>query len=321
MDGDSLDVTTTDVWIDGEIVPGERALTHVMTPSLHYGWGAYEGIRFYESRDPAKAGPLCFRLDEHLARLENSARALGMRLPYGRAELAHACADLALRSGLRVGYLRPLVMLAAGAMAVAAQLDKVSVVIGCWEWSGYLPDADAGIRVRTSGWVRNGPAQLPPTIKSTGGYINPSLARLEAVRCGDHEAILLNQAGRVAEASAANVFAVLDGTLVTPPVEEGILPGITRDAVLGIADDLSIRTVQRPLAPAELRTADEVLLAGTAMEVVAVTVLDGMPIGDGKPGPVYRSLRGAFDDVVAGVLPGREHWATDLSQVAGGVCP
>jgi branched-chain amino acid aminotransferase len=310
-----VDVTTTDVWVDGRIVPGPEATTQLMTPSLHYGWGAYEGIRFYASRDPARPGPLCFRLDEHLARLENSARALGMRLPHERAGLVRACAELVLRSGLREGYLRPLVLLAPGAMSVAAQLDRVQVVIGCWAWSGYLPDADAGIRVRTSGWVRSGPAQLPPTVKSTGGYLNPSLARLEAVRSGDHEAILLNQAGRVAEACAANVFAVLDGVLVTPPVEEGILPGITRDAVLTMADDLGIPTLRRPLAPAELRIAAEVILAGTAMEVVAVTTLDGMPIGDGRAGAVFTSLRAAFDDAVAGVLPRHGDWTTDLSAV------
>lgn len=311
-----MDVTSADVWIDGTIVPGERATTHLMTPSLHYGWGAYEGIRFYESRDPGARGPLGFRLDEHLSRLDSSARALGMRIPFERRELARACAELAMRSGLRAGYLRPLVMLAPGAMSVAAQLEQVSVVIGCWAWRGYLPEADRGIRVRTSGWVRSGPAQLPPSVKSTGGYVNPSLARLEAVRCGDHEAIMLNPAGRVAEASAANVFAVLDGVLVTPPVEEGILPGITRDAVLAMAGDLGIAAVQRPLAPAELRIAEEVILTGTAMEVVAVTTVDGLPVGPGKPGPVFAALRSAFDDAVAGVLPGRAGWVADLADLA-----
>jgi branched-chain amino acid aminotransferase len=298
------------------VVPGERAMTHLMTPSLHYGWGAYEGIRFYESRDPTSPGPLCFRLDEHLQRLDNSARALSMQIPYERCELVQACAQLVLGSGLRAGYLRPLVMLAPGAMSVAAQLDQVQVVIGCWAWSGYLPAVDQGIRVRTSGWVRSGPAQLPPSVKSTGGYLNLSLARLEAVRGGDHEAILLNQAGRVAEASAANVFVVLDDTLITPPIEEGILPGITRDSVLALAGDLGIAAVERPLAPAELRTADELILTGTAMEVVAVTTLNGMPVRDGKPGPVFTTLRAAFDDAIAGVLPGRSDWVTNLSTVA-----
>lgn len=308
-----MDVTSNDVWMDGEIVAGSSAMTHVMTPSLHYGWGVYEGIRFYESRNPSQPGPLCFRLNEHLDRLNNSARALGMSIRYDRAELVEACAELAIRSGLRAGYLRPLVMLAPGAMSVAAQLEQTSVVIGCWEWSGYLPPAGDGIRVRTSGWVRNGPAQLPPSVKSTGGYINPSLARLEAVRSGDHEAILLNAAGRVAEASAANVFAVLDGALVTPSLEEGILPGITRDAVLRMAADLGIATQQRPVAPAELRIAQEVILAGTAMEVTSVTKLDGLPVGDGKVGPVFNAVRASFEDAIGGVLPGHQDWVTDLS--------
>ncbi|AHH97806.1 branched-chain-amino-acid transaminase [Kutzneria viridogrisea] len=310
-----MDVTSGPVWIDGQVVDGTDALVHVMNPSLHYGWGAYEGIRFYPSGTPELTGPLVFRLREHIRRLFNSSRALGMRIPYTEQELIRACADLALRSGLSSGYLRPLVFLRAGAMAVAAQLTDVQVAIGCWAWSGYLPDADKGIRVRTSGWVRSGPAQLPPSIKSTGGYINPSLARLEAVRGGDHEAILLNQAGRVAEASAANVFALLDGVLVTPPVEEGILPGITRDALLDLAADLGVPTQQRPLAPAELRMAEEVLLAGTAMELVAVTTLDGLPVGEGTAGPVFTALRAEFDKAISGQLPAHRDWVTDVTGV------
>jgi branched-chain amino acid aminotransferase len=228
---------------------------------------------------------------------------------------------MALRSGLSSGYLRPLVFLREGAMSVAGQLDQVRVAIGCWAWSGYLPDADQGIRVRTSGWVRSGPAQLPPSVKSTGGYINPSLARLEAVRGGDHEAILLNLAGRVAEASAANVFALLDGVLVTPPVSEGILPGITRDAVLAMAADVGVPTEQRPLAPADLRMADEVLLAGTAMELVAVTTLDGLPVGGGSAGPVFTTLRAEFDKAITGQLPAHRDWVTDVASVLDTVSP
>src|SRR5882757_2332420 len=316
-----MDVTSGPVWIDGEVVAGADAMVHVLNPSLHYGWGAYEGIRFYPSRTPELAGPLVFRLREHIRRLVNSSRALGMRVPHTEDELIRACADMALRSGLSSGYLRPLVFLREGAMSVAGQLDQVRVAIGCWAWSGYLPDADQGIRVRTSGWVRSGPAQLPPSVKSTGGYINPSLARLEAVRGGDHEAILLNQAGRVAEASAANVFALLDGVLVTPPVSEGILPGITRDAVLTMAADVGVPTEQRPLAPADLRMADEVLLAGTALELVAVTTLDGLPVGGGSAGPVFTTLRAEFDQAITGQLPAHRDWVTDVTSVLDAVSP
>jgi branched-chain amino acid aminotransferase len=310
-----VDVTEGSVWIDGTVVDSTDAVVHLMNPTMHYGWGAYEGIRFYASANPSLRGPLVFRLREHLRRLAASARALGMRVPYNEEELVVACADLVARSGLASGYLRPLVYLKPGAMSVAAQLDQVQVAIGCWPWPGYLPGGDEGIRVRTSGWVRSGPAQLPPSVKSTGGYLNPSLARLEAVRGGDHEAILLNLAGRVAEASAANVFAVIDGELVTPPVEEGILPGITRDALLHLAAHLGIPAAQRPLAPAQLRAADEGLLVGTAMEVVAVSTIDGMPVGEGKPGPVFGALRAAFDDVISGALPTRLDWVTDVAAV------
>lgn len=308
-----MDVTTEAVWIDGRIVEGPEAKVHVMSPSLHYGWGAYEGIRFYTSHDPERPGPLIFRLSEHLRRLRDSSEALGMRLPHSEEELTSACVDLVRRSGLPEGYLRPLVMLRAGAMSVAGQIDDVSVVIGCWTWSGYVGGADTGISVRTSSWVRCGASQIPPSVKSTGGYLNPSLARMEAVRGGDHEAILLNQAGRVAEASAANVFAVIDGTLTTPPLDEGILPGITRDAVLTLAADAGMPTLCRPIEPEELHAAEELMLAGTAMELASVVRLDGKPVGQGRPGPWFTTLRAALDDAFHGRAADHREWSTDCA--------
>jgi branched-chain amino acid aminotransferase len=308
-----MDVTRLPVWLDGRIVDPADATAPLMSPSLNYGWGVYEGIRFYPSADLQLPGPLGFRVPEHLQRLRNSARALAMTIPFTDDELVQACADLVRHSGLSAGYLRPLIVLAPGEMSVAAQLDTVQVAIGCWEWHGYLPDAEFGIRARTSGWVRSGPAQLPPSVKSTGGYLNPSLARLEAIRSGDHEAIMLNRDGRVAEAAAANVFVVLDGTLVTPPLSEGILPGITRDTLLCLAHELGIPAQERPVAPAELRIASEMLLAGTAMELARVSVLDGLPIGGDRPGPVFTALRTAFDRAIHGLLPEHRNWVTDLS--------
>ncbi|MBQ1082403.1 branched-chain amino acid transaminase [Nocardiopsis sp. B62] len=316
-----MDVTTEAVWMDGEIVSGPEAMVHVMTPSLHYGWGAYEGIRFYTSDDPERPGPLIFRLAEHLSRLEASSEALGMSLPHSQEELIAACVQLVRRSGLSEGYLRPLVMLRAGAMSVAGQIDDVSVVIGCWTWSGYVSDADSGISVRTSSWVRCAASQIPPSVKSTGGYLNPSLARLDAVRGGDHEAILLNQEGRVAEASAANVFAVIDDTLVTPPLSEGILPGITRDAVLTLAEDHGMPTLCRPVEPRELSGAEEVMLAGTAMELAPVVRIDGSPVGQGRPGPWYAKLRGALDGAFHGRCEDHQDWSTDCSPDAPAPSP
>ncbi|MCS7476817.1 branched-chain amino acid transaminase [Umezawaea endophytica] len=302
-----MNATSFPVWIDGAVVPADRATVHVMTPTLHYGWGVYEGVRFYETA----RGPSAFRLTAHLRRLRTSARALSMEIPYTDDELARACRDVVAVSGLSSGYLRPLVFLAEGAMSVAAQLDHVRVAIGCWSWPSYLGDQEAGIRVRTSGWVRSAPNAVPPSVKSTGGYVNASLARLDAVRSGAQEAIMLNAAGRVAEASAANVFIVVGGELATPPLSEGILPGITRDAVLAMADDLGVSVVERPIAPAELRVASEVMLAGTAVELTAVAVLDDVPLSADRP--VFDELRARFDLAVQGGLPGREDWAEALT--------
>lgn len=300
-----MNATDFPVWIDGVIVPADLATVHVMTPTLHYGWGAYEGVRFYDGA----RGPAAFRLTSHLRRLRNSARALSMEIPYSDAELFAACREVVAASELRSGYLRPLVFLAEGTMSVAAQLDQVRVAIGCWSWPGYL--GTGAIRVRTSGWARSSPNTVPPTVKSTGGYLNASLARLDAVRSGDQEAIMLNAAGRVAEASAANVFIATEGELVTPPLSEGILPGITREVVLSIAGDLGYPAVERPIAPSELRTASEVMLAGTAVELVAVSTVDGVPLPSEKP--VFDKLRSMFDLAVRGQLAGRQDWAEALT--------
>jgi branched-chain amino acid aminotransferase len=266
-----MNATAFPVWIDGTVVEANAAHVHIMTPSLHYGWGVYEGVRFYATQN----GPAAFRLTAHLERLRRSAKALGMNIPFTDAALVDACKQVVSRSGLAAGYIRPIVFLREGAMSVAAQLEDVRVAIGCWAWSSYLGSSSERIRVRTSGWTRSSPNSLPPSVKSTGGYINASLARLDAIRGGDQEAIMLNAAGRVAEASAANVFMVMEGELLTPPLSEGILPGITRDSIISMAQDIGINVIERPIAPAELRSASEIMLAGTAVEWVSVGTLDG----------------------------------------------
>lgn len=295
--------TDSPVWIDGTVVEADAAHIHIMTPSLHYGWGVYEGVRFYATEN----GPAAFRLTAHLERLRRSAKALGMEIPFTDAELFEACKQVVRRSGLEAGYIRPLVFLREGAMSVAAQLDDVRVAIGCWAWNSYLGNSYEGIRVRTSGWVRSSPHSIPPSVKSTGGYINASLARLDAVRGGDQEAIMLNSAGRVAEASAANVFMVLDGELSTPPLSEGILPGVTRDSIISMAKDIGMPVIERPIAPSELRMASEVMLAGTAVELVSVGTLDGQALSTTKP--VFSELRALFDLAITGRLSSREAWA------------
>lgn len=302
-----MSATNYPVWIDGEIIPAESAYIHIMTPSLHYGWGAYEGVRFYETRE----GPAAFRLYAHLARLRRSANALSMVIPFSDQDLFEACKKVVAESGLQSGYLRPLVFLEEGEMSVAAQLGKVRVAIGCWPWNSYLGDASDGLRVQTSGWARSSPNALPPSIKSTGGYINASLARLDAIRSGFQEAIMLNDAGRVAEASAANVFIVSDGKISTPPLSEGILSGITRESVMAIAQDNDMPVIERPIAPAELRTASEIMLAGTAVELLAVGNLDGRSLPSQRP--LFNKLRPLFDLAIRGQLQGKESWAERLT--------
>lgn len=296
------------VWMDGRVVAGDEATVHLMTPSLHYGWGAYEGIRFHAAHDGG--GVSVFRACDHLARFRRSNRALGMDLPFDADELLAGITALVSRAGYRSGYLRPLSYLRPGKMSIFAQLSEVGVAIGCWEWPDYLVGTERGLRVRTSSVVRSNPAQLPTTAKTTGGYLNPALARAGAVHTGDHETIMLNDRGRVAEAAAANVFVVASGVLVTPPVEEGILPGITRDTVITLARADGIDVVERPVLPAELWTADELLLTGTAMGVNGVTTLDGRPVADGSVGPVTHALTKAYQDTVTGAgnpVPGWIH--------------
>lgn len=304
---------STPVWVDGALQDSVSATTPLMSPSLHYGWGAYEGIRFYESNRGQECAALGFRVREHMERLLRSAGALEMIVPYTVAQLMDACGQLVRHVGLTEGYLRPVVLLRPGAMSVAARLEDVQVAIGCWPWTGYLQDADNGIRVRTSTWVRTGPSQIPPGVKSTGGYLNPSLAKLEAVRAGDHEAILLNAAGRIAEASAANVFAVVDGVMTTPSVDEGILPGITRDSVLKFARDLGVPTRERPIEQELLSDAEEVFLTGTAMEIVSVSHIDGQPVGGGRERPMFTRLRAVFDEVIRGHRTEYADWNLNLS--------
>ncbi|OPK10984.1 hypothetical protein BZ163_07125 [Pseudomonas sp. VI4.1] len=289
--------------MDGTVVEANAACVHIMTPSLHYGWGVYEGIRFYKTPN----GPAAFRLTAHIERLRRSAKALGMNIPFTDAELVNACKQVVSRSGLTAGYIRPIVFLREGSMSVAAQLEDVRVAIGCWAWSSYLGNSSKRIRVRTSAWTRSSPNALPPSIKSTGGYINASLARLDAIRGGDQEAIMLNAAGRVAEASAANVFMVMGGELVTPPLSEGILAGITRDSIITIAQDMGLTVIERPIAPAELRSASEIMLAGTAIEWVSVGTLDGQILD--KTNAIFLEIRARFDLAIEGSLSCREAWA------------
>jgi branched-chain amino acid aminotransferase len=287
---------TRKIWMNGELVDWADATVHVGTHGLHYGTGIFEGIRAYET----DRGPAIFRMSEHFERFENSAKLLYMNLPYSRDELKAACWDLVGANGLPECYLRPLAFVGYGELGVATTDNPIEVVIMSWPWGTYLGDEGLknGIRVRISSWERVGANVIPHVAKATGVYLNSMLAVQEALRAGYEEAILLTHDGYVADGSGENIFVVKDGVVSTPDLSASILPGITRDTIIQIAQDLGHSVVERQLIRSDLYLADEVFMVGTAAEVTPIREIDDHVIG--QPGPVTLELQKAYLDTVRG---------------------
>ena len=283
------------IWFDGELVPWGDAKVHVLSHVLHYGSGVFEGIRAYET--PRGSG--VFRLTEHLERLRRSAAMYFMEIPFTTGELAEAIHATIAANGLTSCYIRPLVFRGYGEMGVNPLNNPVSMIIAVWPWGAYLGEEAlrTGIRAMISSWRRIGPNTIPAAAKASGQYLNSQLAKIEAVKHGYAEAILLNEAGTIADGSGENVFVVYKGRLLTPPTAASCLPGITRDAVIRIAAGLGLETAERDLTRSDLYFADEVFLTGTAAEVTPVASVDDHPIG---AGPVTQRIQEAFFDVVHG---------------------
>jgi branched-chain amino acid aminotransferase len=284
------------VWMNGELVDWDKATVHVLTHALHYGTGVFEGIRCYETT----RGPAVFRLRDHLRRMERSAKVFLMDLPYSVDELYEATFDLIRANGLRSCYVRPIGFRGYGEMGVNPEHNPVDVVIAVWPWGAYLGDEalKRGVRMTVSSWRRHDPNVIPPQAKVTGAYINSSMAKLEAVHAGYDEAIMLNPAGYVSEATGENLFIVKDGELLTPPLVSGPLPGITRDSVMQIAADLGIPLFETQLVRADLYLAEEMFCVGTAAEVTPVREVDERVIGD--PGPVTLAIQQKYFAIVKG---------------------
>jgi branched-chain amino acid aminotransferase len=284
------------VWMNGELVDWDKATVHVLTHALHYGTGVFEGIRCYETT----RGPAVFRLGDHLRRMERSAKVFLMDLPYSVDELYEATFDLIRANGLRSCYVRPIGFRGYGEMGVNPEHNPVDVVIAVWPWGAYLGDEalKRGVRMTVSSWRRHDPNVIPPQAKVTGAYINSSMAKLEAVHAGYDEAIMLNPAGYVSEATGENLFIVKDGELLTPPLVSGPLPGITRDSVMQIAADLGIPLFETQLVRADLYLAEEMFCVGTAAEVTPVREVDERVIGD--PGPVTLAIQQKYFAIVKG---------------------
>ncbi|MFE7192068.1 branched-chain amino acid transaminase [Kitasatospora sp. NPDC057541] len=293
------------IWLDGALVPWHAATTHVLSHGLHYGTGVLEGTRVFATAD----GPAVFRLPEHLRRLERSARMLRMELPYGVDELAVATLDLVRANGHPSCYLRHFAFLGYGTMGLDMRSAPTGTAIASWPWHSQLPDAEGGIRLKTSSWRRTDPNAVPPAAKATGPYLNSVLARREATDAGYDEALLLGPDGAVSECTGENVFAVRDGVLRTPPTSAGALEGITRDTLLTLARDLGVPVRVEPLLRSDLYTADEVFVCGTAAGVVAVRSLDDREL-PAVPGALTARLRAAYEAAVTGVDGRYRHWLT-----------
>jgi branched-chain amino acid aminotransferase len=291
------------IWMNGELVDWADAKVHVGTHGLHYGTGVFEGIRCYET----PKGPAVFRLRDHLERLHDSARLLYMEIPYGLDELREATHELVRVNGLASCYLRPIAFYGYGELGVSTAGNPVDTVIMSWPWGAYLGEDSQGkgITAKISSWRRVGPNVVPHVAKATGIYLNSMLATTEARRAGYDEAILLTDDGYVADGAGENVFVVTDGVIRTPPLSTSILPGITRNTVIQIAQDLGYVVEEASMIRADLALADEIFMTGTATEVVPVRTVDDLEIG---VGPVTSELQNAYLDTVNGRSERWSHW-------------
>ena len=290
--------------MNGDLVPWEDAQIHVLTHTLHYGTGVFEGIRAYETSE----GPAIFRLREHMDRLVNSAKIMAIPMPYTSEELQVAAKQVVRESGLASCYIRPIVYYGYGEMGLATSDCVVDVAIACWPWGAYLGDdaVTKGVRMKISSWARHDHNIMPPASKTTGNYANSTLAKMEALRAGYDEAIMLNRDGLVAECTGENLFIMKKGKLLTPPLVAGALEGITQDTVMTFARDLGYDVRVEGLARSDLYTADEIFLVGTAAEVSAANSVDDCPIP--CPGPITQKIAEMYADTVRGKRNEYAHW-------------
>jgi branched-chain amino acid aminotransferase len=294
------------IWMNGEFVAWEDAKIHVLTHGLHYGTGVFDSMRCYDT----ELGPAVFRNAEHIDRLLRSAELYYMPVPYTAEQLRAATLELVARNGLRSCYIRPIVNRGYGQMGLNPLEAPVDVTIACWEWGSYLGEEGKrdGVRAKVSSWRRISPESLIPHAKASGQYLNSVLAKVESLKAGYEEAILLDDHGHVCEGTGENVYIVRDGVIATPGQHNSILDGITRRSLIQIAQDLGYTVVERSVARAEMYLADEMFMSGTAAELVPVREVDDHQVGTGKPGEITRVLQAAFDDAIHGRSERYREW-------------
>ncbi len=306
-----MPITPTEkIWMDGELVDWDKATIHVLSHGLHYGTGAFEGIRAY----PTSSGPAVFRLREHMVRLFNSCKIIMIDIPFSVEELINATVEVVRVNDHPDGcYVRPLVYLGYGEMGVNPLPAPVNVAIATWPWGAYLGEnaVKNGARLKISSWRRHDPNAMPTAAKATGMYLNSGLAKIEALKSGYDEAIMLGPEGQVSEGTGENIFIVRDGVLVTPPSSEaGALPGVTQDSIVKIARDLGYEVRFEAMVRTDLYLADEAFMTGTAVEIVPIQSVDDRLVNDGRPGPITNIVRNTFNSAVRGELSQYESWLT-----------
>lgn len=297
------------IWHNGRLIPWDEAKIHVLSHVVNYGSSLFEGIRCYE----LPSGPAIFRLPEHMQRLVNSSKIYRMNLPYAREELERAAVELVRVNGLRHCYLRPIALRGYGELGVHPHNCPIEVFIACWEWGKYLgAEADQGVDVCVSSWNRMAPNTLPAMAKAAANYMNAQLIRMEAEINGYAEGIALDSRGFLSEGSGENVFLVLGGKILTPPLSASILPGVTRDTVLTLCRDLGFPVQEQDIPREMLYLAEEVFFVGTAAEITPLRAIDRIAVGDGRRGPITEKLQQEFFALVEGRKPDRYGWLTPV---------
>ena len=293
------------IWMDGEWLDWREAKVHVLTHTLHYGMGAFEGVRAYETDH----GPAIFKLEEHTERLFNSTRILGMKIPFDAATLNQAQREVVSKNNLKSAYIRPMCFYGSEGMGLRADNLKVHTMIAAWEWGAYLGEDNMknGIRIRTSSYVRHPAHPMLSGAKTNGNYINSMMALKEALEHGFDEALMLDIDGFVSEGSGENIFVIKDEVIYTPNLTSA-LPGITRDTIVTLAKSMGYEIVEKKLSCDEIYASDEAFFTGTAAEVTPIRDLDGNQIGIGSRGPITEKLQSLYFDCVYGRNADYRHW-------------
>ena len=300
------------IWFDGDMVPWRDAKVHVLTHTLHYGLGVFEGVRAYETEEQ---GAAIFRLQEHTDRLYGSAKILNINIPYTKEQLNEAHKLVVRENGLHQAYLRPMVFLGSEGMGLRAEGLKVHVIVAAWDWPSYMsPEAlEQGIKVRTSSYTRHHPNIAMTKAKANGNYINSMLALREALECGCEEALMLDVEGFIAEGSGENVFIVKNGIVYTPELSS-CLDGITRKTVMQLAEEAGYKVTEKRITRDEVYIADEAFFTGTAAEVLPIRELDGRILGAGHRGPVTTLMQSQYFDLVRGRIAKHLDWLAPVGK-------